>query len=362
MSRERTHAGLPIVNGHDQAPILQSIELGQFLDLKLVQAALVLGKLIREGTLLMVYGPAGAGKTYLMLAMAVAVAYGIEILGWRPPEPAPVVYVDGEMVATELQQRLKDLMLPILKTLDHPWQPLHIVTPDLQPHGIKPIDTAEGKAALIDLVKEKGARIVVLDNLSCLTNPEDDNAAGSWQAVQELLLALRRCKIAVILGHHSGKNGQQRGTSRRADILDVILKLTPVTDQDDARTRVTIEFEKGRALESADKQTFIACLEPHPDGGLMWSRSDSPALIQDRIRQMLLDGMPATTVASELGAATSYVYRVRKQMMEAGELENSSSKGRTLPLSTSKRVEKGNRDVRAGEKTRGKRGESRGIE
>jgi putative DNA primase/helicase len=85
----------------------------------------------------------------------------------------------------------------------------------------------------------------VLDNLSCLTNPEDDNATTSWQAVQELLLAMRRCGVAVIIGHHAGKSGAQRATSRRADILDVILKLTPVVDPEaDGRTSVSIEFEK----------------------------------------------------------------------------------------------------------------------
>jgi hypothetical protein len=57
---------------------------------------------------------------------------------------------------------------------------MQIVTPDLQPHGIRPVDSLEGKTVVIALVKEHGIRLLVLDNLLCLTNPEDDNAAGSW--------------------------------------------------------------------------------------------------------------------------------------------------------------------------------------
>lgn len=331
-------------------PPLQSIELGQFVDLELRPPAPILGNLLHEGTLAMVYGPAGTGKTFLMLSLAIGAAYGTEVLGWSPPTPVPVVYVDGEMIATELQLRVKALLAPVLESIDHAWKPFHLVTPDLQPLGIKPIDQPAGKSALVDLVKSIGARLVVLDNLSCLTAPEDDNATTSWQAVQELLLALRRCGIACIVGHHAGKNGNQRGTSRRADILDVILKLSPIMDAEgDGRTRINIEFEKGRALTAEEKQPFVATLEPHPQGGLTWSRSAPAMAVGDRVRQMLLDGMPATAVATELNTATSYVYRIRSGMQESGELDSKKPSGAVFPFPSPRERGKGNNRRKAGE-------------
>jgi putative DNA primase/helicase len=337
-------------------PPLQPIELGKFIGMKLPQPVPILGNLLHEGTLMMVYGPAGAGKTFLKLSIAIGAAYGVEVLGWMPPAPVPVVYIDGEMVARVLQQRGNDLVSPVLASIKHVWKPLLIVTPDLQPHGIRAIDQPEGKAAVIDLVKEHGARLLVLDNLSCLTNPEDDNAATSWTAVQELLLAMRRGGVAVIVGHHAGKSGAQRGTSRRADILDVILKLSPITDTEaDGRTRVNVEFEKGRSLTSTEKEPFIATLEPHPLGGLVWSRSGPAIPKTERIREMLLSGMPATAVAIELATATSFVYRVRSELQKSGELpaRGKNSTARVIPLSPPKRGGKG-RNVRA--RGEGKRG------
>lgn len=325
-------------------PPLQAIPLGEFISMKLAQPVPILGNLLHEGTLAMVYGPAGAGKTFLMLSLAIGAAYGVEVLGWMPPAPVPVAYIDGEMVATTLQHRLNDLVSPVLATIDHIWKPLQIVTPDLQPHGIRPIDQPDGKTAVVNLVKESGARLLVLDNLSCLTNPEDDNATMSWQAVQELLLAMRRAGVAVIVGHHAGKSGAQRGTSRRADILDVILKLCPITDAEaDGRTRVNVEFEKGRSLTSTEKEPFVATLEPHPLGGLVWSRSGPAIPKMERIREMLLNGMPATAVATELSTATSFVYRVRANLLNTGELpaRRKNSPARVIPLSPLKRGERG---------------------
>lgn len=324
-------------------PPLQIVTLGSFLDMELRQPAPILGTLLREGTLGMVHGRAGAGKTYFMLALAIAAAYGVPFLGWEVPAPAPVFYVDGEMTAPDLQARLVALTRWVMETVDHPWEEMHVVTPDFQPHGIQKIDSEAGRVALIEAVKTTGSRLVFLDNLSCLTNPEDDNQSSSWSTVQELLLALRRVGVATIVGHHSGKNGEQRGTSRRADILDLVIKLTaPASVEIDGRTRVQVEFEKARHLRAEEKETFTATLEPHPVGGLAWSRSGSAPNVGDRIREMLLAGMSAAEVATELNTARSFVYRIRNQLAEAGDIPT-KSKGGSCPLSPPKGGGRGDR-------------------
>lgn len=124
-------------------PPLQTVELGEFISTKLAQPLPILRNLLHEGTLAMAYGPAGAGKTFLMLSLAMGAAYGVEVLGWKPraraegkPASIPVAYVDGEMVSTTLQTRVNELVTPILAFIDHLWAPMQIVTPDFQPHGI----------------------------------------------------------------------------------------------------------------------------------------------------------------------------------------------------------------------------------
>lgn len=352
-------------------PCLRTIELGDLLGLPLEKPAELAGNLLRQGSQNMGHGPAGVGKTNFGLAMGVHLTHGADFLGYAIPKPWPVLYIDGEMAAYDIQQRVKAFSTP----LDALHRALHFLTPDLQERGIPKIDTAEGQIELLRIVDAiEDLKLVIIDNLSCLTNPEDDNAAGSWSVVQELLLALRRRQIATWLWHHSGKGGQQRGTSRRADILDVILKLTPEAGQDDGRTRVLCEFEKGRHLTAEQKAPFTIALETHPAGGLMWTRSLAQVPVGDRIREMLMDGMPPGDVASELKTTRSFVYRVKQELISTGALGDSTSRGKTRRSRTvvpySPDLYRGKGDTRnasterrwnAGDKTGDKQGDSWGT-
>src|SRR5699024_12686237 len=46
------------------------------------------------------------GKTFAALSIAVAVASGGAVFNWRAPMPKRTLYVDGEMPATSMQNRL----------------------------------------------------------------------------------------------------------------------------------------------------------------------------------------------------------------------------------------------------------------
>ena len=61
---------------------------------------------LASDTAALVYGPPGIGKSFLALGIAWAVASGGSFLGWRSTRPRRVLYVDGEMGAAELSDRL----------------------------------------------------------------------------------------------------------------------------------------------------------------------------------------------------------------------------------------------------------------
>jgi len=61
----------------------------------------------------------------------------------------------------------------------------------------------------------EGIDLLILDNLSTLLASGSEGASDGWLPVQNWLLRLRRKGIAVLLIHHAGVNGRQRGTSRR---------------------------------------------------------------------------------------------------------------------------------------------------
>src|SRR6478672_5165280 len=69
---------------------------------------------LASDTRALIYGPPGIGKSFLALGIAWAVAQGGNqggnqggsFLGWQAPQPRRVLYVDGEMGAAEIGDRL----------------------------------------------------------------------------------------------------------------------------------------------------------------------------------------------------------------------------------------------------------------
>lgn len=297
---------------------LELLELSALLELKIDKPRELIGELVREASLGMIHAGAGTGKTFLSLGIVTALTHGAPFLGYAVTEAAAALYCDGEMAAYDLRERLRLLSIP----LERKAAPLYVVTPDLTARGIPKVDSDEGRDALLAQLEERPEiKLVVLDNLACLTRPDGDDTHGarSFSFVQDLMLECRRRGVACWIVHHSGKSGEQRGTSKRNDVLDVVLKLTPVVSAA-GHTELAVTFEKARHMRAEAKVDFTAVLEPAMGDGLVWTRAGSQLPINERIRHMLLDGMPASEIATELKTARSFVYRVRSQLEETGDL------------------------------------------
>ena len=91
------------------------------------------------------------------------------------------------------------------------------------------------------------------------------------------LLRNRHAGRAVILLHHAGKGGAQRGTSRREDVLDTVISLRRPSDYcPEEGARFELYFEKCRGFYGDEAQPLFSFLligsgaDPHPwqrDGG-----------------------------------------------------------------------------------------------
>jgi hypothetical protein len=110
-----------------------------------------------------------------------------------------------------------------LLTADLPPRGLSYILASLSPDGIPDLGKREGQKAFEQCWKEP-PELLVLDNISCLVGMVTDDP-DSWNTLQAWLLDLRRRGISVLMVHHAGKDGSQRGTSRREDVLDTVLAL-----------------------------------------------------------------------------------------------------------------------------------------
>lgn len=279
---------------------------------------------LRTQSLNMVHAWRGIGKTHFALNLAYAVASGGQWLNWKADKPRKVLYLDGEMPGASFQQRVAAIGL----ASDKEPQPgfLRVLTPDTQPDGITPnLATAEGREAVNAMI-EVDTALVIVDNLSALVRgagPEND--AQSWEKVADWALPLRARGHSVLFVHHSGKNGTQRGTSKKEDILDSVLSLKRPSDYDMREgARFEIHFEKGRDDKGADVEPVEAHLTENGRGASEWAwRSVENAEIK-RAADMKNEGASQADIAEELGKSRFQVGRLLRHAAAQGMTDSAT--------------------------------------
>jgi RecA-family ATPase len=211
-------------------PPLKAITAHELLSMEMPLRELILAPWLPAKGLTMIYGPRGIGKTHLVLGCAWAIASGGNFLIWKAKTPRKVLIIDGEMPGQVLQERLA-LIAHDAVTEPQPGY-LNFLPMDMQERGfdLAGIDDQEELEPLLD-----GIDAIVVDNISTLSRGGKENEGESWLPVQQWALEQRRAGRSVIFIHHAGKGGQQRGTSRREDVLDTVMSLRQ--PQDHSATR-----------------------------------------------------------------------------------------------------------------------------
>lgn len=101
---------------------------------------------------------------------------------------------------------------------------LVFLTPDLQEFGMPDLATNRGQKLIEKYITDE-VDLIIVDNLSCLVRSGKENDGESWLPIQEWALKLRAKGKSVLFIHHSNKNGGQRGTSRKEDVIDNVVCL-----------------------------------------------------------------------------------------------------------------------------------------
>src|SRR5207253_9614656 len=105
----------------------------------------------------------------------------------------------------------------IAEVSEHPAQRanLKIAAADLTRDGLPDLSDPAAQRLYSKVVED--ADLVIVDNVSTLCRMIKENDADSWTPVQNWALQLRRAGKSVILIHHAGKSGRQRGSSRKEE-------------------------------------------------------------------------------------------------------------------------------------------------
>lgn len=281
-----------------------------FLSLEIPLRDPLLSPWLVKQSITMLYAWRGLGKSWLAMSIGYAVATGSPLLNWTAPGKGKVLYIDGELPAKTFQDRMA---LIVNSFNDEPFDDgFQIFTPDLQPDGIMPnLSTVEGQEAIDEHANK--ADLIIVDNLSCLARSGKENEGESWLPIQAWALRHRAQGRSILFVHHSGKNGQQRGASRREDVLDVVMVLKrPDEYQANEGARFDLLFEKSRNLTGEDVTPLSVAL--HSDGDrITWKWSPAENAILDRITELIKDGATRRDIQDETGLSRFALKRLIDQ-------------------------------------------------
>lgn len=288
---------------------LRVVDIAELLSLRIPPRGHILYPVIPEQGLCMLFAERGMGKTFAALYIAYAVACGGSVFGWKAPQPSPVLYLDGEMPFSAMQERLASIVRGAAQ------EPpsvsfLRVLTPDLQGDCLMPnLATKEGQEAMEPYLE--GVRLVVVDNLATLARVGRSNDEESWTPVQGWILALRRRGVSVLLVHHASKNGTQRGTSAKEDVLDTVIQLRRPNDYQPIQgARFEVHLTKARGIFGADAEPFEAALA---DGG-RWDVRPLEDALADQIRRLAEEGLTMRDIAEETGKSKSAISRLCRKL------------------------------------------------
>jgi putative DNA primase/helicase len=269
---------------------------------------MVLAPIIPEKGLVMIYASRGMGKTHVALGIAYAVATGGKFLKWKAPKARRVLLLDGEMPAAALRDRLASIVAG--SEVEAAPGMLRLLVGDLIEEG--GIGNIANPKVQSELEKHLGGvELLILDNLSSLATVVRDNDQESWEPLQAWFLRLRRRGISVSIVHHAGKGGDQRGTSRREDVLDTSISLRRPHDyRPDEGARFEVHIEKGRGIFGDDAKPFEAKLEIR-GGKTVWTIRDTEDVDRARVKTLLDEGLSVRDVAEETGFSKSKVQRLK---------------------------------------------------
>jgi DnaB-like helicase N terminal domain/AAA domain/Homeodomain-like domain len=286
---------------------LLPVSLEELLKRQFPPRKFILDELLQQSGIAMVYAWRGLGKTWFALGLGCAAATGGNFLKWKADRPHNVMHVCGEMVATDLRDRLVRIVAGSC-SLALSQNGYRVLSADLHENGLPDLALPEGQAALERVLND--TELLILDNVSTLFRAGIENGAESWLPVQNWLLKLRRQGRAVVIIHHAGKGDQQRGTSRREDILDLTLHLRAPKDYDPTDdARFEVHFEKGRGLTGKSKEPFEVKLETR-EGKAIWTTCKLGESGRNaEIGELSAEGKSVRAIATQLGMSKSAVQR-----------------------------------------------------
>ena len=304
--------------------ILTGPELQAF---ELPKRDFIIDSVLPTQSLSMIYGERGIGKTWATISLGLSVAHGSSFFGYEVAQCRRVLHIDGEMALSDIKER-------ITRLCPNPPENFMVLSSELLYLKDEPLnlnDEADQKR-IIDTLQRLGQlgispELLVFDNLSSLSTGIDENDNSALDAQLKFFLQLRHSGYSALLVHHAGKSGQQRGASRREDLLDLSIHLSrpdrkATAPQSHHGAHCILEFAKVRGRPPPRSRLDLK-LSELSDGRLEWLVDDAPDVgREDEVLQFIALEEPnkQAEIAKHFGFKAPRASQICRALKDAGLL------------------------------------------
>ena len=198
------------------------------------------------------------------------------------------------------------------------------------------INSEEDQQRILEVIgqlESEGRRpdLIVFDNLSSLSGGIDENDNSALDGLLRWLVGIKHRGIAVLLVHHAGKSGDQRGASRREDLLDTSIALErrpdrKGDDEDEERhqgAEFVVKFVKTRGKKPVPDE-FLLQLNEVSESRVEWIKNHSfEVSSRDKTLRVIALKLPKTQneIAEIRAVSKGLVSQHCKQLREGGFLK-----------------------------------------
>lgn len=297
------------------------LEFKDFSKLKLPPKRTILNPWIKEQSIILISGWRGVGKTWFALSLLDAITRSESFGPWKTTNPVNCLYLDGEMAGEDIQSRYKELNPKAQqKYAFYLYSEYYANNQGVPPANLLDYDW---RIKMKEIMLKKKIKLWVVDNISSVTPGIDENVKKDWDPVNRWLIELRFAGISSILVHHTGKEGDQRGTSSREDNIDIsILLKKPANYLAEEGAKFDMIFSKTRI--PVEDLELIADIEfelmRDEKNKLIWTWASVKKKMKFEILYLFNENMKGTEIAEYLGITKGRVSQYKLELREDGYL------------------------------------------
>lgn len=225
------------------------LDIKSFLNYQLSKKEYLFNNLIEHPSLIMIYADAGTGKTFVALSLALSLSSGETVLNMKSNKPRKILYIDGEMNAGAMQERINKLLAGMSIDINKIQDKFFIYPYGIQPNNT-PLDFANPDVRqYFEQTYLPDIDVLIIDNLSSLVTLKE-NENDEWKDFNKWCANLRSKGITVITIHHTNKSKESRGAICKRDYLDLEIELSK------SHNNIIWKYTKHRNLSDDEAKSF----------------------------------------------------------------------------------------------------------